>query len=183
MIRLIKPLSRWVWPNSTVSRMAPMVQNRLRWARKPIPSPTISDKSKGACMAPGPFRLYNSTPLLSWPSIWGLITIKMRNPNMISGSIHPTVVWVVCVRPRLYPFFKKRVPTQMPKVKPQQAQDGISVTTGKPQHGPPGTSQKDQGADHGKGAQHEADNGRRSDPRPILLEQGRRRSSTRAQNR
>jgi hypothetical protein len=53
----------------------------------------------------------------------------------------------------------------------QQSQDGIAVAAGQPQHRPPRTSQKDQCPDHGKGAQNEADNGRRTHPGPEFLEQ------------
>ena len=44
--------------------------------------------------------------------------MRARKPSMISGSIQPTVVWVAWVRPKLNPFFRKRVPIQMPNVRP-----------------------------------------------------------------
>ena len=51
------PESRWACRKRTKSRMAPMVQNRLLCARKPMRRPATSDKRRGACMEPGPLTL------------------------------------------------------------------------------------------------------------------------------
>ena len=79
---------------------------------------------------------------------------------MNRGSIHPAV-WCVCwVRPRLYPPFRKRVPIQMPKIRPKQAKDRVAVAAGQTQRRPPGASEKHKSPDHRESAEDKPDDRR-----------------------
>ena len=46
----------------------------------------------------------------------------------------------------------------------EKTENGVSVTTGQAEHGPPGASQENQGSDHGKSAKDKSNDGNRTSP-------------------
>ena len=96
-------------------RMAPMVQKRVRWARKPTPSPTIKEMTKGAWAAPGPCARENRAAR----SKLGVKIAKRRRTIIRTGIIHPAAGFVAVARPKLYPSLRNCTPIEIPpKAKP-----------------------------------------------------------------
>ena len=115
------PNRRCVSRRRIVSRSAPTVQKRLRWARKPINNPTASAINSGACWLPGPVveKKIGPTrlPSASRPNS-GATTKSTSRIITNTGIIQPAAAAVGRLRPRLKPRLRKTMPSPIPTIKP-----------------------------------------------------------------
>ena len=151
--------------------MAPMVQKRVRCARKPISRPAPSEISSGACSEPGPVSLKKIGPSLLKTG-WKMSSSS--RPTMISGHdpAHRRVGLLAATQ--AVAGLEELHADGDAHRQAGQAEDGVQVAAGQAQERAPGAAQEGQRADHGEHAQHEAHDGRRAGARPELAESERR---------